>query len=606
MALLNLQQERAKRTQPVAPNPLELPSDPDAEQACIGSILLNRDAIIAIKDWLLPERFYLAKHKQVYEAALALVVNGVPPDLRTIASELRVRGQLEGVGGIGYLTELVQAAPTAYHIAHYAESVDRTGWQRELIQAASKLVATAYANADQAAAEIEAITTVAANRRHHAVRIFHISELWSQQFPPLVTLAEGLLYEGVTLFSGKPKMGKSLLTVDIAAGVAAGTMVLGGVPVQGGPVLYLCLEDPTAALQERLESVLGSRSNIPLYYQMEWPPLNSGGLSAIQGWLADHSDAKLIVIDTLVAVAPAPDGKKTEYRADYDSLKPLQRIAANHPGLAIIVNTHSRKAGADDVLDEISGTTGKSGAVDHIWVMRRTRGDDEAELHIHPRRAASAVRQLTFNHARVGWSIGGDAEASKAGRIRREILETLADDDFWPNDIASYCDMDSDSGKAQVRKQLTKLLKSHLVEKADKGKYRITKLGRQEITSTSEQKDHGDQGIIGSAVETGFRGVPGFDSELSATQEPLIPDPLIPVIFSDETAKKAALAAKETAVQRILTPIKPDQRTNVRVWTNSYAAADQAKARAACERYGADYSGLYALIHGSAPPEPTD
>ena len=206
--------QRQTTTKPRQSQPelLELPTDIDAEKAVLGSILLNREAILAIKDWLKPERFYLARHEQIYTAALSLVAQGTPPDTRTLASELKVRNQLEAVGGLDYLIELVEAMPTSQYIVAYAESVDAAGWRRAVIQAASQVVSLAYTS-DMATVSKDGrqiLDSAFADRRHHSARVFHISELWEQQFPPLQVLLDGVLYEGVTLFSGRPTMGKSL------------------------------------------------------------------------------------------------------------------------------------------------------------------------------------------------------------------------------------------------------------------------------------------------------------------------------------------------------------------------------------------------------------
>ena len=383
--------------------------------------------------------------------------------------------------------------------------------------------------------------------------------------------------------------------MNVAAAVASGGVALGSESVTPGPVLYLCLEDPTAALQERLESVLRGRPDMPFYYQTVWPALDAGGLGAIEGWLEQHSDARLIVIDTLASVAPAPDARKAMYQADYDSLKGLQRIAAARPGLAIIVNTHSRKAESSDALDEISGTTGKPGAVDHVWVLKRTRGENEAELHIQPRRAASSVRVLTFDSQLATWRIGGDAEASKAARYRHEIIEALADDGLYPGDIAATLGADTKSEEGQVRKQLGVLVKQGMI-KSERGKYALTKLGQRSLDDTSE-KIPGDQRIRDQTSKEGFRGIEGFDQPV---QQGLIPDPLIPSDFSVHGDQGTD---KEQELDRILRHMDRQKRFYVRLQLNSNKADDQTRARATCEEYGSDYTAAYRLIRGSEPPQ---
>ncbi len=93
-----------------------VPFDLQAERATLGSILLERDAIIAVAGWLPAEYFYLEKHALIYEAMLACYNRREPADLATVAAELRRRGQLELVGGLSMLSELVTEVPTAVHI----------------------------------------------------------------------------------------------------------------------------------------------------------------------------------------------------------------------------------------------------------------------------------------------------------------------------------------------------------------------------------------------------------------------------------------------------------------------------------------------------------
>jgi replicative DNA helicase len=92
-----------------------VPFDLQAERATLGAILLDRDAIIAVAPWLPPEQFYLEKHAMVYEAMLACYNRREPPDLATVAGELRRQERLDLVGGIAFLAEIVAEVPTAVH-----------------------------------------------------------------------------------------------------------------------------------------------------------------------------------------------------------------------------------------------------------------------------------------------------------------------------------------------------------------------------------------------------------------------------------------------------------------------------------------------------------
>jgi replicative DNA helicase len=126
----------------------QLPSNVDAERATLGSILMDRDAIIAIAAWLAPEHFYLEKHRWVYESMVQCYTRRVPPDLQTVADELRRVERLVEVGDLAFLVELSNSVPTAYHVEYYARIVERTAVLRRLIQAGGKIAALGYDEGD--------------------------------------------------------------------------------------------------------------------------------------------------------------------------------------------------------------------------------------------------------------------------------------------------------------------------------------------------------------------------------------------------------------------------------------------------------------------------
>ena len=116
------------------------PHSPEAEESVLGALLLDRDAIIAIAEFLRPEDFYDDRHKEVYICALELYEERVPIDVLTISEKLKKRKVLKKIGGAGYLVELVNQVPTAAHVEHYGKIVKDAATKRSLMKAASKLV----------------------------------------------------------------------------------------------------------------------------------------------------------------------------------------------------------------------------------------------------------------------------------------------------------------------------------------------------------------------------------------------------------------------------------------------------------------------------------
>ena len=143
----------------------ELPHNLDAERATLGSVLLNRDSLVAVANWLTPDMFFSHKHADIYSAMLHLFAERTPPDLRTVSDELRRRGQLERVGGVAYISDLTDAAPSSYHIISYAKMVESAAMRRTLIANSTKAAALAYDESmddDAVRAEVLALITEAA------------------------------------------------------------------------------------------------------------------------------------------------------------------------------------------------------------------------------------------------------------------------------------------------------------------------------------------------------------------------------------------------------------------------------------------------------------
>ena len=115
------------------------PQNIEAEQSVLGSLLLDREAIIKIAPFLRSEDFYREAHGQIYAAILDLHERREPADFVTLCDELERGAQLETVGGPAYLTSLINSVPTAIHVEHYAHIVERTAILRRLIEAAGKI-----------------------------------------------------------------------------------------------------------------------------------------------------------------------------------------------------------------------------------------------------------------------------------------------------------------------------------------------------------------------------------------------------------------------------------------------------------------------------------
>ena len=188
--------------------------------------------------------------------------------------------------------------------------------------------------------------------------------LQSTAYEPVSFVVDDLLPQGLHLLAGVPKIGKSWLALWLAVTVAKGEAVW-GMGVKQGTTLYLCLEDSTLRIQNRLfEITEDAPANV--HFTTQSDILGKGLEEQLCAFLSEHPDTVLVIIDTLQMIRGA--GYDNTYANDYRDLSVLKHIADTH-GIAILLVHHLRKEFADDVFSRISGTTAISGAVDSSFTL---------------------------------------------------------------------------------------------------------------------------------------------------------------------------------------------------------------------------------------------
>src|SRR5258708_5417047 len=115
------------------------PQNLDAEQAVLGSLLIDKNAIYKVADLLLPEDFYSPAHEKIYGIILELYIKHQPIDLLTVTSKLKEMDSLKEIGGSSYLAELTNQVATASNVANYATSVKEKKVLRDLIRASAEI-----------------------------------------------------------------------------------------------------------------------------------------------------------------------------------------------------------------------------------------------------------------------------------------------------------------------------------------------------------------------------------------------------------------------------------------------------------------------------------
>ncbi|NND43239.1 MAG: AAA family ATPase [Silicimonas sp.] len=291
-------------------------------------------------------------------------------------------------------------------------------------------------------------------------------DLQIADFPPVSWIVPDLLPEGVTLFAGKPKLGKSWLALQLGYGISAGNEVLGR-PVGQGSVLYAALEDNARRLKKRLQRIARADTDWPerLQFSTDWPRLDAGGLARFYEWISQTPDARLLIIDTLATVRPATGGKDSQYQSDYAAIRGLHGLA-NETGIGILVVHHVRKMDADDPFDTVSGSTGLTGAADTTLVLSTT--SEGKVLYGRGRDLAEFECAMDFDAETCRWSDLGRPCDVFGSETRKAIREALKAGHQTPKDIAEHGGLEYDL----CAKTLQRMAESGEVEKGGRGRYR--------------------------------------------------------------------------------------------------------------------------------------
>lgn len=227
------------------------PHDTDAEEAVVGSILVDGDSYDRVASVLKPADFYHEKNRWCYEACQALSDRSEAINQVTLAHELSLHQRLEGIGGTSYLGHLVLVVPTSVHIEYYARIVHRTSLMRQIIRAGGEIASLGYEggpDADVALSRAEEVLSRVRSGR--GPRDFaHIREILdnymeeaaatdgpdARNLAPVITgfgdldklLGGGLQRSDMIVLAARPSLGKSTLALNIARHAAAHGSVVG-------------------------------------------------------------------------------------------------------------------------------------------------------------------------------------------------------------------------------------------------------------------------------------------------------------------------------------------------------------------------------------------
>mgnify|MGYP002576212184 FL=1 len=220
----------------------EIPQNIEAEQSVIGAMLLSKSAIVEAIESLAPESFYLDKHGKLFNAIKKLYDNGIPVDFTTLTNELKDQGLLSAVGGVEYITEIMEQTPIASNVSYYINIVEEKSVLRRLIDSATDIASLGYSNEynleetlDKAESKIlevvkdrkatdfkhmpEVLTNVQTNLEKLAANKGKISGL-SSGYIDIDKLTDGFHPGELIILAARPSVGKTALALNIAQNVA--------------------------------------------------------------------------------------------------------------------------------------------------------------------------------------------------------------------------------------------------------------------------------------------------------------------------------------------------------------------------------------------------
>ena len=269
------------------------------------------------------------------------------------------------------------------------------------------------------------------------MKTFDASTLFISPLAATPDVVDGLITQGLNLFGGASKTGKSWLMLWISLCVSQGKPVWEGIGTRQTGVLYLALEDTKRRLQRRILQLVDDPDEIPenLQFAVMAGGIGDGLEEQIDSFMSNNPGTGLIIIDTLQKVRGAVDANTSSYARDYQDMVALKQLA-DHWGIAVVVVHHVRKQiDRSDPFNALTGSTGLTGAADTMLVLlKKHREDDEATLYVTGRDVED--QKLLLSRTDMLWQLE-EYKDSKALRLEKippylfRFADFLSDKPAW-------------------------------------------------------------------------------------------------------------------------------------------------------------------------------
>lgn len=320
---------------------------------------------------------------------------------------------------------------------------------------------------DAKPAEVERPAAPSSRRRIQFTRT-STNVIMTTFYPPLKVVVDGYLYEGFTVLAGRQKLGKTWLAIDWAVAVATGGCAMGSILCEPGNVLYIDMENGPRRIRDRIKTLFPDERNMPDLACLEWvtesPQLDQGFIAELDRWRVGVPNARLVVIDVLQRIKPAGSMARNSYENDYSAWAPLQQWATRY-GIAVLGLHHTKKGGADDPLEALSGSNGLSACADTTVVLDADQNGKT--LYVRGRDVIEKESAVIF--AGGLWSVRGDAADVRRSDERSVIVEALNDNHgpMTPSEVAIALGKQVNN----IKQLLFKMAKAGEVYRVGKGRY---------------------------------------------------------------------------------------------------------------------------------------
>ncbi len=285
-----------------------VPQNISAEQATLGSIILDKDSILNCIEILSPEDFYKNSHQLIYQCVLDLFEKNQAVDLVTLTEELNRRKHLEEVGGASYLTTLMSSVPTAANVEYYAKIVEQKAIVRKLINHATQIVSMGYEEQEDARVLLDKAENLIFDVSQQKLEksFSSIKDLLTESFEKIEDLyhrdnfitgvptgfveldeiTTGFQPSELIIIAGRPSMGKTAFCLNVAQHAATQHKI---------PVAIFSLEMSKSQIvqrmlcsEARIDTHALRRGRMP---EEDWPKLSmaAGRLSAAPIYIDDSA-----------------------------------------------------------------------------------------------------------------------------------------------------------------------------------------------------------------------------------------------------------------------------------------------------------------------------